>query len=62
MVGDIFNKQDIDQLETHRQISKTTEAVEMELDDYQLQRLTELGLYEKPNTHDPLDNLVSYNK
>lgn len=35
MVGDIFNKQDIDQLETHSQISKTTEAVEMELDEYQ---------------------------
>ena len=43
-VGDIFNKQDIKQLETQTEQYKTTEKVEWEVDDYHLQRLKELGL------------------
>ena len=43
-VGDIFNKQDIKQLETQTEQYKTTDKVEWEVDDYHLQRLKELGL------------------
>tara|TARA_B110000211_G_scaffold138120_1_gene157921 strand:+ start:859 stop:1473 length:615 start_codon:yes stop_codon:yes gene_type:complete len=43
-VGDIFNKNDIKQLESNTEQFKTTENVEFEVDDYHLQRLKELGL------------------
>jgi len=46
-VGDIFNKQDIKQLESKTEQYKTSENVEWEVDDYHLQRLKELGLEEE---------------
>ena len=43
-VGDIFNKNDVKQLETQREHYGTSEKVDWEVDDYHLQRLKELGL------------------
>jgi hypothetical protein len=39
-------------LEDHKSLSNTTEAVNLELDDYHLQRLKELGLYDSPKDKD----------
>ena len=58
MVGDVFNNKDLYQLETQIKSYKTTEAVNMELDDYHLERLKELGLHEVPRK--PEDDIVSY--
>jgi hypothetical protein len=57
--GDIFNKQDIYQLETHTPVYGTSDAIEFELDDYQRQRLTELGLYEPPKSEDDGSEFIS---
>jgi hypothetical protein len=51
-IGDVFNKQDIKQLETHNPVFNTTEAIEFELDAYQLKQLEELGLYQPPKPDD----------
>jgi len=46
-VGDVFNDKDILQLEDNTSVSGTTEAIEFELDEYHLDRLRQLGLWEK---------------
>lgn len=51
-VDDVFNEKDLYQLETHISVFRTTDAVDLELDDYQKQRLAELGLYEPPKPDD----------
>jgi hypothetical protein len=51
-VTDIFNQNDITQIETSVPKNNTTEHVNWELDDYQLERLKELGLYEPPKDDD----------
>ncbi len=51
-VTDIFNQSDITQIETSVPKNNTTEHVNWELDDYQLERLKELGLYEPPKNDD----------
>lgn len=58
-VGDVFNKQDIYQLETHTPVYGTSKAIEFDLDDYQKQRLTELGLYEPPQTESDGSEFIS---
>ena len=51
----------INKLEDNKSVSKTTDAVDMQLDDYHLQRLRELGLDgENPTDEDDPYNLVSY--
>jgi hypothetical protein len=57
-IGDIFSVKDEEQIETSRPLSKTTDAIDFELDDYQIQRLRELGLYDPPKGDDDL-NLIS---
>jgi hypothetical protein len=59
--GDIFTEKDIEQLEDHKPLSNTSDAVNLELDDYHLQRLAELGLYDTPKSKDDDDpySLVS---
>jgi hypothetical protein len=59
MVGNVFNNKDLDQLETQVEKYKTTEAVNLELDDYHLERLRELGLHDAPPKSKD-DDLVSY--
>ena len=51
-IGDIFNKNDIKQIETHEPASNTSKEVDFQLDNYQLQRLQELGLYDTPKPDD----------
>jgi 5-methylcytosine-specific restriction endonuclease McrA len=46
--GDIFNKKDIIQLETHQPTNGTSDAIDFELDDFQKEQLTKLGLYQPP--------------
>lgn len=60
-IGEVFTKRDIKKLEDNLSVSKTTDAVDMQLDDYHLQRLRELGLDgENPTDEDDPYNLVSY--
>jgi hypothetical protein len=47
-IGDIFTGKDLTQLEDHKPVSNTTEAINFEMDDYTLQRMKELGLYDPP--------------
>ena len=60
-IGEVFTERDIKKLEDNLSVSKTTKAVDMQLDDYHLQRLRELGLDgENPTDEDDPYNLVSY--
>ena len=51
-IGDIFNKKDITQLETHTPTNGTSDAIDFQLDDYQLEQLEKLGLYQPPPPED----------
>jgi hypothetical protein len=58
--GDVFSEKDLEQLEDHKSVNSTTDAVNLELDDYHLQRLKELGLYDSPkDENDDPYSLVS---
>ena len=46
-VGDVFSKLDEKQIESPREISKTTEKVDWEVNEYHLKKLKELGLDEE---------------
>ena len=60
-IGEVFSERDIKKLEDNKSVTKTTDAVDMQLDDYHLQRLKELGLDgENPTDDDDPYNLVSY--
>ncbi len=48
-VGDIFNKNDKKQIESHQEHYNTTDKVDWEVDEYHLQRLKELGLDKEEN-------------
>jgi len=59
-IDNVFTEKDIEQLEDHVPLNKTTDAINFELDDYHMQRLKELGLDgDKKDDNDPY-NLVSY--
>lgn len=60
-VGSIFTDKDIEQIEDHVPLSKTTEAVNFELDEYHMEKLRELGLYDTKVDDDPY-SLVSRKK
>lgn len=55
-VGDIFNNRQIQGIEDHLTVYKQIEVPDWDLDDYQLQRLQELGLMDKD---DPEDDYIS---
>ena len=60
-IGEVFSERDIKKLEDNKSVTKTTDAVDMQLDDYHLQRLRDLGLDgENPIDDDDPYNLVSY--
>jgi len=60
-IGEVFSERDIKKLEDNKSVTKTTDAVDMQLDDYHLQRLRDLGLDgENPVDDDDPYNLVSY--
>ena len=50
---------DIEQLEDHKPLSKTTDAIDFQLDKYHLKRLKELGLSDEGDSDNPYD-LDSY--
>lgn len=58
-IGEIFNQQDLNQLETHEHKYGTSEAMDFQLDDYQKQRLAELGLYEPPKPENDGSEFIS---
>lgn len=58
-IGDIFSEKDIHQLETHQPVYGTTEAVDFELDEYQLEQLEKLGLYQPPKPEDDGSEFIS---
>ena len=63
MLENVFSKKnEILKLEENKSVTKTTDAVDLQLDDYHLQRLRELGLDggENPIDDDDPYNLVSY--
>ena len=47
-VSDIFSSKDLQQIEDHKPVYGTTNEVNFEMDDYTLQRMRELGLYDPP--------------
>lgn len=47
-VSDIFSSKDLKQIEDHKPVYGTTDEVNFEMDDYTLQRMRELGLYDPP--------------
>jgi len=52
MVGDVFTEKDEKQIESHQQHNGTTEAVNWELDEYDIQRFKELGLMDGKDEDD----------
>ena len=54
-VADVFNTADISQIEDSVPKNNTSEAVNWELDDYQLEQLKQLGLYDPPKIDDGSD-------
>jgi hypothetical protein len=58
-IGDIFNKKDIHQLETHNPTNGTSEAIDFQLDDFQLKQLEKLGLFQPPKPEDDGSEFIS---
>ena len=56
-VGDIFNAKEVKQIETGAEHFGTTDKIELEVDEYHLQRLKELGLGD--DDEDDLNQYVS---
>ena len=57
-IGEVFTKKDVQQIEDHVSVSKTTDAVNFEVDEYHLKRLRELGL-DKDEDPDGVDQYIS---
>ena len=60
-IGKVFNEKDIEKLEGHSVIYKTTEASDFQLDDYHKKKLEELGEWDSKVEDDPY-SLVSRKK
>jgi hypothetical protein len=60
-LGNVFTERDIESIEGHQTVYKTTEMVDFQLDDYQQKRLKELGLWDGKVEDDPY-SLVSRKK
>jgi hypothetical protein len=57
-LGNVFTERDMESLEGHQTVYKTTEMVDFQIDDYQQRRLKELGLWDGKVEDDPY-SLVS---
>jgi len=60
-LGNVFTERDMESLEGHQTVYKTTEMVDFQMDDYQKRKLQELGLWETKVEDDPY-SLVSRKK
>jgi hypothetical protein len=58
-VGDIFNSKAIKQIETGTEQYETTDTVNFEVDEYHLQRLKELGLWDDTDNVDDINQYIS---
>jgi hypothetical protein len=58
-IGNIFNKQDIKQLETHNELHGTSDEIDFQLDNYQLEQLEKLGLFKPPKPEDDGSEFIS---
>jgi hypothetical protein len=59
MVEDVFNPNDISIIEDSVPKNNTSQAVEWELDDFQLDQLNKLGLYDPPKVTDDGSEFIS---
>lgn len=57
--GQVFSEREIEKFEGHGSVTMKTEEEKMQLDDYQVKMLRELGLHSGDDTDDPY-SLVSY--
>lgn len=60
-LGNVFTERDMESLEGHQTVYKTTEMIDFQMDDYQKRKLKELGLWETKVEDDPY-SLVSRKK
>jgi hypothetical protein len=60
-ISSVFTERDIESLEGHQTVYKTTEMVDFQIDDYHKQKLKELGLFDPKVKDDPY-SLVSRKK
>lgn len=58
-IGEIFNNKDLHQLETHISTYGTSDAMDFQLDEYQLEQLEKLGLYQPPKPEDDGSEFIS---
>ena len=52
-LGNVFTERDMESLEGHQTVYKTTEMVDFQMDDFQKRKLQELGLWETKVEDDP---------
>jgi hypothetical protein len=57
-LGNVFTERDMESLEGHQTVYKTTDAIDFKLDDFHMKQLDELGLRDKRVEDDPY-SLVS---
>lgn len=57
--GNVFEERDLEQMEEHKTLQKTTKAVNLELDPFQIKRLKELNLWDEKEDPDDPYSLVS---
>jgi len=57
-LGNVFTERDMESLEGHQTVYKTTDAIDFKLDDFHVKQLDELGLRDKRVEDDPY-SLVS---
>lgn len=60
-LGNVFTERDIESLEGHQTVYKTSEMVDFQMDDFQKKKLKELGLWDTKVEDDPY-SLVSRKK
>ena len=58
-IGEVFNKKDIQHIEDHVSVYKTSSASSFEVDDYHLKRLQELGLNDEEDSSGDVDQYIS---
>ncbi|MFZ9354330.1 MAG: hypothetical protein ACO25L_05885 [Candidatus Nanopelagicales bacterium] len=51
-IGNIFNPKDFQQMESHAPTNGTSDAIDFQLDEFQLEQLEKLGLFQPPKPDD----------
>jgi hypothetical protein len=58
-INDIFNGKDIQRIEAYTPVFGTSDAVDFQLDEYQLEQLERLGLHQPPKPEDDGSEFIS---